>query len=128
MNKKDIVSLSPFFQLPNFESKQELIFFPCSIFIDKKDFVNISYSVGDNRSYVVKLHLNIIKISLYDKKNIDFQVNHNINPNYYVELIRNIRKIMGLSVQKKEYYKFKDVDKTLSSRGSKKKKSKRKPK
>ena len=41
MSKKDIVSLSPFFQLPNFESKQELIFFPCSIFIDKKDFVNI---------------------------------------------------------------------------------------
>ena len=36
MSKKDIVSLSPFFQLPNFESKQELIFFPCSIFIDKK--------------------------------------------------------------------------------------------
>jgi len=91
MNKKDIVSLSPFFQLPNFESKQELIFFPCSIFIDKKDFVNISYSIGDNRSYFVKLHLDIVKISLYDKKNIDFQVNHNINPNYYLELIR--RKI-----------------------------------
>lgn len=113
MNKKDIISLSPFFQLPNFESKQELIFFPCSIFIDKKDFVNISYSIGDNRSYFVKLHLNVVKISLYDKKNIDFQVNHNINPNYYLELIRSIRKLMGYSISKKEYYKFKNVDKTL---------------
>jgi hypothetical protein len=126
MDKKDIVSLSPFFQLPNFESKQELIFFPCSIFIDKKDFVNISYSVGDNRSYFVKLHLNIVKISLYDKKNIDFQVNHNINPNYYLELIRSIRKLMGYSIAKKEYYKFKDVEKTLKT-GKKtlKKKSKK---
>jgi hypothetical protein len=126
MDKKDIVSLSPFFQLPNFESKQELIFFPCSIFIDKKDFVNISYSVGDNRSYFVKLHLNIVKISLYDKKNIDFQVNHNINPNYYLELIRSIRKLMGYSISKREYYKFKDVEKTLKT-GKKtlKKKSKK---
>lgn len=126
MNKKDIVSLSPFFQLPNFESKQELIFFPCSIFIDKKDFVNISYSVGDNRSYFVKLHLNIVKISLYDKKNIDFQVNHNINPNYYLELIRSIRKLLGYSISKREYYKFKDVDKSLrSGKKTLKKKSKK---
>lgn len=115
MNKKDIISLSPFFQLPNFESKQELIFFPCSIFIDKKDFVNISYSVGDNRSYFVKLHLNVVKISLYDKKNIDFQVNHNINPNYYLELIRSIRKLLGFSIAKKDYYKFKNVDNTLKT-------------
>jgi hypothetical protein len=115
MNKKDIVSLSPFFQLPNFESKQELIFFPCSIFIDSKDFVNISYSVGDNRSYFVKLHLNVVKISLYDKKNIDFQVNHNINPNYYLELIRSVRKLLGFSIAKKDYYKFRDVDKTMKT-------------
>lgn len=127
MNKKDIINLSPFFQLPNYESKQELIFFPCSIFIDKKDFVNISYSVGDNRSYFVKLHLNIIKISLYDKKNIDFQVNHNINPNYYLELIRSIRKLMGYSISKKEYYKFKDVDRTLKT-GKKTLKKKKKSK
>ena len=127
MDKKDIVSLSPFFQLPNFESKQELIFFPCSIFIDKKDFVNISYSVGDNRSYFVKLHLNIVKISLYDKKNIDFQVNHNINPNYYLELIRSIRKLLGYSISKREYYKFKDVERTLKTgkKTLKKKKSKK---
>ena len=126
MNKKDIISLSPFFQLPNFESKQELIFFPCSIFIDKKDFVNISYSVGDNRSYFVKLHLNLVKISLYDKKNIDFQVNHNINPNYYLELIRSIRKLMGYSIAKKEYYKFKDINKTLrTGKKTLKKKSKK---
>ena len=129
MKKKEITELSPFFQLPNYESKQELIFFPTSIYLDKDNYVNISYNVGDNRSYFVKLHLDIIKISLYDKNNIDFQVNHNINPNYYVELIRNIRKLMGYNVLKKDYYKFKDVNKTLSSRGSKtKKKSKKKSK
>jgi len=129
MKKKEITELSPFFQLPNYESKQELILFPTSIYLDKDNYVNISYSVGDNRSYFVKLHLDIIKISLYDKNNIDFQVNHNINPNYYVELIRNIRKLMGYNVLKKDYYKFKDVNKTLSSRGSKtKKKSKKKSK
>lgn len=127
MSNKEIVSLSPFFQLPNFESKQELIFFPCSILIDSKDFVNISYSAGDNRSYFVKLHLNIVKLSLYEKKNIDFHVNHNINPNYYLELIRSIRKLMGYSIAKKEYYKFKDVEKTLKSSrtGKKKKKTKK---
>ena len=129
MKKKEITELSPFFQLPNYESKQELIFFPTSIYLDKDNYVNISYNIGDNRSYFVKLHLDIIKISLYDKNNIDFQVNHNINPNYYVELIRNIRKLMGYNVLKKDYYKFKDVNKTLSSRGSKtKKKSKKKSK
>jgi len=126
MKKKEITELSPFFQLPNYESKQELIFFPTSIYLDKDNYVNISYNVGDNRSYFVKLHLDIIKISLYDKNNIDFQVNHNINPNYYVELIRNIRKLMGYNVLKKDYYKFKDVNKTLSSRGSKKKKKSKK--
>ena len=128
MKKKEITELSPFFQLPNYESKQELILFPTSIYLDKDNYVNISYSVGDNRSYFVKLHLDIIKISLYDKNNIDFQVNHNINPNYYVELIRNIRKLMGYNVLKKDYYKFKDVNKTLSSRGSKKSKSKKRSK
>jgi hypothetical protein len=127
MSKKDIVNLSPFFQLPTFESKQELIFFPCSIFIDKKDFVNISYSVGDNRSYFVKLHLNLVKISLYDKNNIDFQVNHNINPNYYLELIRSIRKLMGYSISKQAYYKFKNVDRTLKT-GKKTLKKKKKSK
>ena len=127
MNKKEIVSLSPFFQLPNFESKQELIFFPSSIFLDGDDFVNISYNVGDNRSYFVKLHLNLVKLSLYDKKSIDFQVNHNINPNYYLELIRNVRKLLGYSISKKEYYKFKNVDKTLKTlkTGKKRKTSKK---
>ena len=128
MKSKDIINLSPFFQLPNFESKQELIFFPCSISIDKKDFVNISYSVGDNRSYFVKLHLNLVKISLYDKKNIDFQVNHNINPNYYLELIRSIRKLMGYSISKQEYYKFKDVDRTMKTGKKTLKKKKKKSK
>ena len=55
---------------------------------------------------------------------------HNINPNYYIELIRNIRKIMGMKTLRKDYYKFKDVSKTLSSSmgSKKKKKSKRKSK
>ena len=121
MNKKEITEISPFFQLPNYESKQELIFFPTCIYLDNEKYVNISYNVGDNRSYFLRLHLDIIKISLYDKKNIDFQVNHNINTNYYLELTRNIRKLMGYNVLRKDYYKFKDVNKTLSSRGSKKK-------
>ena len=127
MNKKEITEISPFFQLPNYESKQELIFFPTCIYLDNEKYVNISYNVGDHRSYFLRLHLDIIKISLYDKKNIDFQVNHNINTNYYLELTRNIRKLMGYNVLRKDYYKFKDVNKTLSSRGSKKKnKSKKK--
>ena len=127
MNKKEITEISPFFQLPNYESKQELIFFPTCIYLDNEKYVNISYNVGDNRSYFLRLHLDIIKISLCDKKNIDFQVNHNINTNYYLELTRNIRKLMGYNVLRKDYYKFKDVNKTLSSRGSKKKnKSKKK--
>ena len=129
MSKKEITEISPFFQLPNYESKQELIFFPTSIYLDDTKYINISYNVGDNRSYFVRLHLDIIKISLYDKNNIDFQVNHNINSNYYIELIRNIRKIMGYKTLKKDYYKFKDVNKTLSSsKGSKKSKKKSKKK
>ena len=129
MSKKEITEISPFFQLPNYESKQELIFFPTSIYLENNKYVNISYNVGDNRSYFVRLHLDIIKISLYDKNNIDFQVNHNINSNYYIELIRNIRKIMGYKTLKKDYYKFKDVNKTLSSsKGSKKSKKKSKKK
>ena len=129
MSKKEITEITPFFQLPNYESKQELIFFPTSIYLDDNKYVNISYNVGDNRSYFVRLHLDIIKISLYNKNSIDFQVNHNINPNYYVELIRNIRKIMGMKTLRKDYYKFKDVNKTLSSTmGSKKKIKKTKKK
>jgi len=133
LKKKEVTHISPFFQLPNYESKQELIFFPSSIFLDDDDFVNISYNVGDNRSYYVKLHLNLIKLSLYDKNNIDFQVNYNINPNYYLELIRNIRKLLGYSIARSDYYKFKDVHITIGSKHklkktknkSKKKKSKK---
>ena len=133
LKKKEVTHISPFFQLPNYESKQELIFFPTSIFLDDDDFVNISYNVGDNRSYYVKLHLNLIKLSLYDKNNIDFQVNYNINPNYYLELIRNIRKLLGYSIARSDYYKFKDVHITIGSKHklkktknkSKKKKSKK---
>mgnify|MGYP003330323407 CR=1 FL=1 len=42
-----------------------------SIYLDDNKYVNISYNVGDNRSYFVRLHLDIIKISLYNKNNID---------------------------------------------------------
>ena len=42
--KKEITEISPFFQLPNYESKQELIFFPTSIYLDDKKYVNISYN------------------------------------------------------------------------------------
>ena len=127
MNKKEIIEISPFFQLPNYESKQELIFFPTSIYLDKKKFVNISYNVGDNRSYFLRLHLDVINISLYDKKNVDFQVNHNINSNYYLELIRSIRKIHGYPIERQEYYKFADVNRILPTR-KKSKKTKKKTK
>jgi hypothetical protein len=60
--------------------------------------------------------------------NIDFQVNHNINQNYYLELIRSIRKLMGFPIQRKEYYKFRDVKKFYNSRlrASRKKTKKKK--
>ena len=38
MVSKEIIEISPFFQLPNYESKQELIFFPTSIYLDKYNF------------------------------------------------------------------------------------------
>jgi thiol-disulfide isomerase/thioredoxin len=122
--------MSPFFQLPNHESKQELIFFPTSISLDSDKYVNISYNVGDNRSYFLKLHLDIINVSLYNKENIEFLVNLNINLNYYIELVRNIRKLLGFSTKKKEYYKFGNVNEIFASSGkiNKKKKTKKNPK
>ena len=116
MNNNEITEISPFFQLPNYESKQELIFFPVSIYLDKEKFVNISYNVGDNRSYYLKLHLDVIDISLYQKENIDFQMNHNINANYYIELVRSIRKILGYPLEKRDYYRFGDVNRIYASR------------
>tara|TARA_B110000495_G_C23010955_1_gene597927 strand:- start:963 stop:2099 length:1137 start_codon:yes stop_codon:yes gene_type:complete len=106
--------MSPFFQLPNQESKQELIFFPTSISLDSDNYVNISYNVGDNRSYFLKLHLDIINVSLYNKENIDFLVNLNINLNYYIELVRNIRKLLGFSTKRKDYYKFGNVNEVFT--------------
>lgn len=91
MDKKEITKLSPFFQLPSQESKQDLIFFPTTIYEDNDKFVNISYSLGDNRSYVCKLHIEVIKTSLYNKHNIDMHMNYNINSNYYLELLRTLR-------------------------------------
>ena len=125
MKKQEIIEMSPFFQLPNYESKQELIFFPTSIHLDKDKFVNISYNVGDNRSYYLKLHLEVINISLYQKKTIDFQTNHNINPNYYVELIRSIRKVLGYPLDKRDYYRFGDVNRIYASKKKRLNKSNR---
>ena len=55
---------------------------------DKDKFINIAYSLGDNRSYLCKLHSEVIKSSLYDKENINIHMNFGINVNYYLELLR----------------------------------------
>ena len=128
MKKQEITHITPFFQLPNYESKQELIFFPTSISMDSEKYISISYNVGDNRSYFTKLHLDVINISLYNKDNIDFLVNLNINPNYYIELIRTLRKYLGYSVKKKNYYIFGNTKKTFSLKKKINKKSKLKTK
>ena len=64
---------------------------------DNKGFLNISYSLGDNRSYVCKLHSKVVKTSLYDKNNINMHMNYNINTNYYLELLRTLRILNKLS-------------------------------
>ena len=97
MNKKEITKISPFFQLPSQESKQELIFFPTTMYEDNQKFLNISYSLGDNRSYVCKMHSDVVRTSLYDKNNIDMHMNFNINTNYYLELLRTLRIIHNYS-------------------------------
>ena len=62
-----------------------------------KASLNISYSLGDNRSYVCKLHSKVVKTSLYDKNNINMHMNYNINTNYYLELLRTLRILNKLS-------------------------------
>ena len=94
MKKGSIIKLSPFFQLPSNESKQELIFFPTSIHLEN-ELLNISYSLGDNRSYIAKIHFEVVKQSLYNMSEINIHQNFNINPNYFQELIRNLRVIYG---------------------------------
>ena len=106
MNKVEITQLSPFFQLPSNESKQDLIFFPTTIYEDNNQFLNISYSLGDNRSYVCKLHSEVIKTSLYDKNNIDMHMNYNVNPNYYLELLRTLRIVNKFSPSPKDFNIF----------------------
>ena len=106
MNKQEITKISPFFQLPSKESKQELIFFPTSFYEDKDNFLNISYSLGDNRSYVCKLHREVVKASLYNKENIDLHMNFNVNPNYYLELLRTLRIMNNLPHALKDYNIF----------------------
>lgn len=147
MNKQEITKISPFFQLPSKESKQELIFFPTSFYEDKDNFLNISYSLGDNRSYVCKLHREVVKASLYNKENIDVHMNFNVNPNYYLELLRTLRimnnlphslkdynifvgtkdrKNMKKSVMKQSKYMSKSVSKSKSSKSKSGSKSKSK--
>lgn len=109
MDKKEITKLSPFFQLPSQESKQELIFFPTTMYEDNKRFLNISYSLGDNRSYVCKIHSEVVKTSLYDKENIDMHMNYNMNSNYYLELLRTLRVINNFPHSPKNYNKFVDT-------------------
>ena len=106
MNKQEITKISPFFQLPSKESKQELIFFPTTFYEDKNNFLNISYSLGDNRSYVCKLHREVVKASLYNKENIDVHMNFNVNPNYYLELLRTLRIMNNLPHALKDYNIF----------------------
>ena len=113
MKKKEITKLSPFFQLPSQESKQELIFFPTTIYEDKDKFINISYSLGDNRSYVCKLHSEVVKTSLYDKHNIDMHMNFNINTNYYLELLRTLRIINNYSPTNYNVFVGKTTKKTM---------------
>ena len=113
MGNKKIKKISPFFQFPNYESKQELIFFPTSIHMDDKKFINISYNVGDNRSYLAKLHKDIVRLSLYHIESIDFYQNYNISPNYYLELIRSIRKYNDFSVHVNKWFIFKKRGKIL---------------
>ena len=124
MNKKEITKLSPFFQLPSQESKQELIFFPTTMYEDNKGFLNISYSLGDNRSYVCKLHSKVVKTSLYDKNNINMHMNYNINTNYYLELLRTLRILNKLSP--KNYNKL--VNAPLNKSDNNKKNTKKRKK
>ena len=106
MNKGEITKLSPFFQLPSKEAKQELIFFPTTICEDNNGFVDISYSLGDNRSYVCKLHSEVIKTSLYEKNNIDMHMNYNVNTNYYLELLRTLRIVNKFSPKPEDFNIF----------------------
>lgn len=103
MKKGEITKLSPFFQLPSKVAKQELIFFPTTICDDNNGFINISYSLGDNRSYICKLHNEVIKTSLYDKENIDMHMNYNVNTNYYLELLRTLRIVNKFSPSPKDF-------------------------
>ncbi len=118
MNKGEIKSISPFFQLPSRESKQELIFFPTSIFEDNNKFINITYSLGDNRSYICKLHSEVIKSSLYDKENINIHMNFDINVNYYLELLRTLRIIFNFPHKLKDYVKYPKKDHTKREKRS----------
>ena len=68
MDKKESLKYHLFFNCQTMNQNKKLIFFPTSIYLDKNKYVNISYNVGDNRSYYLRLHLDIINISLYKKK------------------------------------------------------------
>ena len=72
---------------------------------DKDKFFYISYSLGDNRSYLCKLHSSSER-SLYNKENINMHMNFNINPNYYFELLQTLLIMSNLSHSLKDYNVF----------------------
>ena len=100
MKKKEITKLGPFFQLPGQGCQQDLIFFPVSMYQDNDKFLNISYNLADNSSYKGKIHLDVVKTSLYDKQNIDMHSNFNLNRNYYLELLRTLRTVNNVPSRK----------------------------
>ena len=106
MKKKEITKLSPFFQLPKKGSKEELIFFPTSINQIESDIV-ISYSIGDNSSFIFKINKEIVSMSLYDKKKIEMNKNYGINVRFIQELITNMRNMYNYDIN--NYVKYEVV-------------------
>ena len=103
MKKKEITKLSPFFQLPKQGSKEELIFFPTSMNQINSDII-ITYSIGDNSSFIFKINKEIVNMSLYDKNKIDMNKNYGINVRFIQELITNMRNMYNYDIN--NYMKY----------------------
>ena len=106
MKKKEISKLSPFFQLPKKGSKEELIFFPTSL-NHVKDDIMITYSIGDNSSFVFKINKELVRMSLYDKRKIEMNTNYGINVRFIQELIINMRNMYNYDID--NYMKYEEV-------------------
>ena len=106
MKKKEISKLSPFFQLPKKGSKEELIFFPTSL-NHIKDDIMITYSIGDNSSFVFKINKELVRMSLYDKRKIEMNTNYGINVRFIQELIINMRNMYNYDID--NYMKYEEV-------------------